>query len=424
MNALFEPVERLGQADAAEGGLLQLDDRKLPLSRAAVRTLASTAAAAAADEGPDETGRALWEFVRFYFLDQGALKKDVDYAALLLPPPLATRRLRPESLSFLITKQCNLKCLHCYNDSGAREDGELISSERASVARYLGQWGVPVVTLTGGEPFLSHDSIAVLRILAEFGTSLRVSTNGWHLPEEALEMVRTGALAQMNVSVDGAMAKSHDEYRRVPGSFERVVRSLGRLQEAGIRLLNLNVAVYDRNLGELDAICQLALRYGARAISFKAVTASGRDDPPPETFLTRTGIDGFRRERDVLHARYGRDLMMSAPIVSAAIGEEEGDNVGCGGGSKAMFIGSNGDILPCELIKPYIDVPNVRKTPPLVAWCQSAGFEQFRGFVEEGRDRRNDGWTGCPATNFERNKPKRDLVSIRAFRPDTQGAAT
>ena len=424
MNRLIEQVERLRQSGPAEGGVLQIDDRKLPLTRAALDGLARAPAGDPREDGSDDTARSLWEFARFYFFDQGALRKDVDYGRLFLPPALVARKLRPESLSFLITKQCNLKCLHCYNDSGAREEGELVSGERAEVARYLGRWGVPLITITGGEPFLSHDTVAVLRILAEYGTSLRVSTNGWHLPEEALEMVRTGSVAQMNVSVDGAVAESHDTYRRVSGSFERVVRSLARLQEAGIRLLNLNVAVYDRNIGELDAICRLALRYGARAVSFKAVTMSGRDDAPTETFLTRAGIDKFRQERDALHARYGRDLMMSAPIVSAAITEEEGDNVGCGGGSKAMFIGSNGDILPCELIKPYIQVPNVRTTPPLVAWCQSAGFEQFRGFVEEGRGRRQDGWTGCPATNFERNKSQRDLVSIRVLRPTAQGVTS
>src|SRR3569623_3613947 len=156
MNALAEQVVRLDRAnaDADDGALLQLEDRKLPLSRVAIRTPARTVNAPAGEDGADETARALWEVVNFYFLDQGALRKDIDYAAQLLPPSLAARRIRPESLSFLITKQCNLKCLHCYNDSGAREAGELVSNSRITVARNLGRWAVPVVTLPGGEQYL------------------------------------------------------------------------------------------------------------------------------------------------------------------------------------------------------------------------------------------------------------------------------
>jgi MoaA/NifB/PqqE/SkfB family radical SAM enzyme len=400
--------------------VLQAGERRLPVRipvLAAIRDMLTNPAEAdglAVDPSPHwESIRA---FIRFYFFDEGALESGTSYPEMVLPEALESVRLRPESLSFLITKQCNFKCLHCYNDSGVREDGELSSLERMKVASYLGRWGVPTITLTGGEPFLSRDTISVLELLASYRTFLKVSTNAWHLPDEALEMVRSRAIRQMNISLDGGNAETHDNYRKVRGSFERVLKTLARLQEAKVEILNLNVAVYDHNLDQLDDVCQIALRFGAHAIAFKAVTSSGRADAPPETFLTAAGIQQFRRVRDVLHGRYGRSVMMSAPIVSAAVEEPEQDAVQCGGGTKAMFIGSNGDLLPCELIKPFIDVPNVRHTAPLVAWFQGKGFDTFRGFVTEGTERRRDGWSGCPAANLERRKRDGGVVAIRPFR--------
>jgi Fe-coproporphyrin III synthase len=54
-----------------------------------------------------------------------------------------------------ITRRCNLKCIHCYSDSDAREyPGELTWDQCRGVLDDLAQFGVPGVLLSGGEPLI------------------------------------------------------------------------------------------------------------------------------------------------------------------------------------------------------------------------------------------------------------------------------
>src|SRR5262245_65798206 len=58
-----------------------------------------------------------------------------------------------------ITRRCNLKCIHCYSDSDAREyPGELTWDQCRGVVDDLAQFGGPRVPLCGGAP-LTHPRI-------------------------------------------------------------------------------------------------------------------------------------------------------------------------------------------------------------------------------------------------------------------------
>ncbi|HPD60977.1 MAG TPA: hypothetical protein PKV48_04350, partial [Thermodesulfobacteriota bacterium] len=56
----------------------------------------------------------------------------------------------PFSVVFEITDRCNLKCLHCYQENGGKE--ELNFHEIKVILDDLEKLGTLKVTLTGGEP--------------------------------------------------------------------------------------------------------------------------------------------------------------------------------------------------------------------------------------------------------------------------------
>ena len=58
----------------------------------------------------------------------------------------------PFSVVFEITDRCNLKCLHCYQENGEKE--ELSFREIKVILDDLEKLGTMKVTLTGGEPLL------------------------------------------------------------------------------------------------------------------------------------------------------------------------------------------------------------------------------------------------------------------------------
>ena len=52
-----------------------------------------------------------------------------------------------------ISRACNLKCVHCYNDSGSNKaQDELSTDEAKTVLDDLAEFGVPSVLFSGGEP--------------------------------------------------------------------------------------------------------------------------------------------------------------------------------------------------------------------------------------------------------------------------------
>ncbi|MBN1491820.1 MAG: radical SAM protein, partial [Phycisphaerae bacterium] len=57
-----------------------------------------------------------------------------------------------------ITRTCNLRCVHCYSDSEAKQyAGELTTDEARHVIDDLAAYGVPGVLFSGGEPLMRPD---------------------------------------------------------------------------------------------------------------------------------------------------------------------------------------------------------------------------------------------------------------------------
>ena len=56
------------------------------------------------------------------------------------------------------TRSCNLRCIHCYFDAGARKDkDELTTKEAMAMIDDLAVFGAPVLLFSGGEPFTRED---------------------------------------------------------------------------------------------------------------------------------------------------------------------------------------------------------------------------------------------------------------------------
>jgi MoaA/NifB/PqqE/SkfB family radical SAM enzyme len=120
-------------------------------------------------------------------------------------------------------------------------------------------------------------------------------------------------------------------------------------------------------------------------------------------FLSVTGVERFRRLRDELKQKYTNDRMIVAGIINSAnLPEAENDAMDCGGGKKALFIASNGDLTPCELVTEFIQVPNVRRDSPIAYWLTGKGLNDFRGMTQELRNQDAGGISGCPGVIFRR----------------------
>ena len=92
----------------------------------------------------------------------------------------ASEQIKIAGLYVELTSQCNLRCLHCYNESGASTHRIDEKSFRNIIKKIEDPMKVSV-TLSGGEPLLHPDLWKYIEILQQegFGQSCRKIKKIW-----------------------------------------------------------------------------------------------------------------------------------------------------------------------------------------------------------------------------------------------------
>jgi radical SAM protein with 4Fe4S-binding SPASM domain len=152
-----------------------------------------------------------------------------------------------------ITRACNLKCVHCYNDSGAaKADDELSTTQAKIVLDDLAQFGVPSVLFSGGEPLMRPDLFEIIHYAVERGLRAVISTNGTLISADVAKKIKQHRVSYVGISLDG-IGHINDKFRGVSGAFERAVEGIKNCQDAGVRI-GLRLTLTKRNVQDLESL--------------------------------------------------------------------------------------------------------------------------------------------------------------------------
>lgn len=215
-----------------------------------------------------------------YYSDKKQIEKEIHSIQILQKEkryPVTFRM--PLTLQFELTTHCNVKCKHCYNNSGANNDSHDAMTPQAwkNFARYLVQrGGLFQCVISGGEPLLLGDDLFdIMDILHEDRTIFHVISNCYLMTEEKVHRFAKYHYKWFQVSIDGANAERHDIFRQRQGSWIRATQAAYWISKEGIPL-TIAHSVVPENLCEIDEMCRLAYELGASAIILGEVTPSGR----------------------------------------------------------------------------------------------------------------------------------------------------
>ena len=129
-------------------------------------------------------------------------------------------------------------------------------------------------TLTGGEAMCHKDFFKIAREVTRKGMALRIYSNGYLLADKKMvRRIKELHPTEVEISIHGARAESHEGLTKIRGSFAKTVKALENLVEAGIRV-NLKCPITRLNQDELFEIKALAERLGLSVI-FDAVITLG-----------------------------------------------------------------------------------------------------------------------------------------------------
>ena len=210
---------------------------------------------------------------------------------------LQNRGMYPQHFSFPITLQfeltgaCNLKCKHCYNRSGDKDN---INHTFMSAAKWkelsrevVNNGGIFQCIISGGEPLLlGEDLFEIMDILHDDGTSFVVITNGMLLNKNIAKKFTKYRFFWFQISIDGATEKIHDNFRGVNGSWKNAVNGAMEITNNGIPLVIAHSVTPD-NLNQLEDMVKLAYSVGAGSIIIGEVLPSGRAFSNQELLLNK-----------------------------------------------------------------------------------------------------------------------------------------
>ena len=135
-------------------------------------------------------------------------------------------KTKESSMHLYLTNACNLKCPHCYMDSGEKLDKELSTEEIISLLTNFSNYGGKSVCLSGGEISLRKDLVVIIRHAYDLGIDVELLTNGVLWTNELINACAP-YIKNVQISIDGYNEEENARIRG-RGSFERALKTVER----------------------------------------------------------------------------------------------------------------------------------------------------------------------------------------------------
>ncbi len=293
----------------------------------------------------------------------------------------------PFQIVWDFTYLCNLRCKHCYANAGTRQP-ELTTDEACEaldVLSKIANVGLPALSFSGGEPLVRKDFFEVAAHAKKRIPYISIATNGTLLTKDNVKRLSDIGVDYVEISLDGASKEVHENFRRVPGCFEKTMKGIENCVDAGLDTCIAATAHRD-NLSEIPKIVELAEKLGTRFMHFNYIpTGRAKEhielDLSPKERLSLLEMIGRKIVNLYLRAKQEEEMTGRTNIktdmffstcpqyasvvkklsdeigedfaVSAHYAAKKGvENVanflgGCGAGRLYIALEPNGDLKPC-----------------------------------------------------------------------------
>ena len=303
----------------------------------------------------------------------------------------------PKWIAWEITRRCNLKCVHCRSSSEENVKGhpDFTFEEATRILDDIASYASPVVVLSGGEPLLRNDVFDIARYGTDLGFRMCLATNGTLVTQETCEQIKASQIRMVSLSLDGAKAATHDNFRNQLGAFDGTMRAIELFNKNGIPFL-VNSSFTVRNKDEIPAIFKLVKELGATAWYMFMIVPTGRGEDIMEELIPEKLYDEIlewhyqveKEETEMLMRptcapHYYRIIRQKAKeqgekYERRTLKFSTGGSKGCLAGQLICLIDVDGEVLPCSYFPK--SAGNVKTTSFKEIWEQSRLFAELRDF--------------------------------------------
>jgi len=303
----------------------------------------------------------------------------------------------PKWIAWEITRRCNLKCVHCRSSSGLEAKGhpDFTLDEAKRVLDDIASYGKPVVVLSGGEPLLRPDVFDIAQYGTGLGLRMCLATNGTLVTQEICDKIKGAGIKMVSLSLDGASAEVHDNFRNQPGAFDGTLNAAKLFKENSISFL-INSSFTKRNQDEIPKIYHLAKELGATAWYMFMIVPTGRGEDIMDELIAPEDYEKLlvwhyemeKGEKDILvrptcAPNYYRVVLQQAKekgddYERRTLQFSTGGSKGCLAGQLISLIDVDGNVLPCSYFP--MAAGNIREKSFKDIWEKSELFHDLRNF--------------------------------------------
>jgi PqqA peptide cyclase len=277
-------------------------------------------------------------------------------------------------LDFELVSGCDHKCGHCYNvwnakagdPQGQYPRGQLDTPAfLAMMTKAVKESGAEHLTITGGEPLLRKDALAILRHAASLVPSLQLITNGSHVTEEVAKTLAEIRVRSVQLTLLSSNRALHD---RLKGAvcYDDTIRAAVELKDKGVPVQICYVAMKE-NAGEIEGVVDLAFAIGAVGLSYNRMSPTGWAIHEIDRLLPE--VEQVEHDLSVLNRlapRYRLHVATAMPIPPCLIRLERYPNVRfgfCSVGTESpnVTIDPLGNVRSCNLSSNILG--NIRERP-------------------------------------------------------------
>lgn len=281
------------------------------------------------------------------------------------------------------TQSCNLRCLHCGNDSGLKRPNELEVQQWMSTIDNLENLGTTHITITGGEPFMYSGMKLLLEHLANKRMRVDILSNGVLLNDRNIELLMKSNFS-LTISLDGPNNLIHDRLRGKK-CFDRTIQNMSKLRRVE-KKFGIEMTVHKKNMRQIISTTLLAIRIGATSIAFGVLFDVGRANYNKSFLLNSDDVNWISQEIKSVMKKYKEEIQISfvdprQPLFRNLKENEDSNKIFCPGGTTRVAIRSDGLVYPCQygFCDEKYSMGSITENSIADIWC-NADWNLFRGF--------------------------------------------
>ncbi len=283
----------------------------------------------------------------------------------------------PKEICIILTYRCNAKCNMCdvwhyptkANDEITIEDIKKLPS------------GLRFINVTGGEPFIRRDIEDIIKVIRPKTERIVISTNGF-FTDRIVALCEKYPDLGIRISTEG-LQKTNDAIRKIPGGFDRTLRTLLTLRRMGIRDIGFGMTVQDMNCKDLLPLYELS-----DALGYEFATATLHNSH----YFHK--LDNAINDKDMVCSEFSKLITELLKSNSVKKWFRAYFNYGlmnyiyggkrflpCEMGTESCFVDPSGDVLACNGMDEKIPMGNIKEQTFDEIW-NSTQADKVRNMVK------------------------------------------